>query len=151
MQPISSRVAPKDAEQIHHFVATSPWDTAPLEEVLCLKVDEMLGGKSSFLIVDDTALPKKGKESVGVVHQYCGALGKQANCQCLVSLTLARDDVPAPIALRLYMPQAWTKDRARCEAAKVPDTIGYRPIVADRARRARSGSCCRSALRMRAR
>jgi SRSO17 transposase len=127
IQPISSRVAPKDAEQIHHFVATSPWETAPLEEVLCQKVDEMLGGDSSFLIVDDTGLPKKGKESVGVAHQYCGALGKQANCQCLVSLTLARDDVPAPIGLRLYMPQTWTKDRARCEAAKVPDTISYRP------------------------
>ena|SRR5258708_2077916 len=105
MQPISSRVAPKDAEQIHHFVATSPWDTAPLEDVLCQKADEMLGGESSFLIVDDTALPKKGKESVGVAHQYCGALGKQANCQCLVSLTLARDDIPVPVALRLYMPK----------------------------------------------
>jgi SRSO17 transposase len=127
MQPISSRVAPKDAEQIHHFVATSPWDTAPLEEVLCQKADQMLGGESSFLIVDDTGLPKKGKESVGVAHQYCGALGKQANCQCLVSLTLARDDVPIPIALRLYMPKEWTKDRERCDAAKVPDTISYRP------------------------
>jgi SRSO17 transposase len=127
MQPISSRVAPKDAEQIHHFVATSPWDTAPLEEVLCEKADEMVGGESSFLIVDDTALPKKGKESVGVAHQYFGALGKQANCQCLVSLTLARDEVPLAIALRLYMPKEWTKDRERCEAAKVPDTIIYRP------------------------
>jgi SRSO17 transposase len=127
MHPISARVAPKDAEQIHHFVATSPWDAAPLEEVLCRKADEMLGGESSFMIVDDTALPKKGKESVGVAHQYCGALGKQANCQCLVSLTLARDEVPIPIALRLYMPKEWTKDRERCEAAKVPDTISYRP------------------------
>lgn len=127
MQPISARVAPKDTEQIHHFVATSPWDAAPLEEVLCQKADEMLGGESSFLIVDDTALPKKGKESVGVAHQYCGALGKQANCQCLVSLTLARDEIPIPIALRLYMPKEWTKDRERCEGAKVPDTISYRP------------------------
>lgn len=127
IQPITSRVAPKEAEQIHHFVATSAWDTAPLEEVLCDKIDEMLGGASSFLIVDDTALPKKGKKSVGVAHQYCGALGKQANCQCLVSLTLARDEVPAPVALRLYVPQAWAKDRVRCAAAKVPETIGYRP------------------------
>ena len=39
MQPISSRVAPKDVEQVHHFVATSCWDTAPVEEVLCQKVD----------------------------------------------------------------------------------------------------------------
>jgi SRSO17 transposase len=127
MQPISSRVAPKDVEQIQHFVSTSCWDTAPVEEVLCHKVDEMLGGESSFLIVDDTGLPKKGTHSVGVSHQYCGALGKQANCQCLVSLTLARDDVPAPIALRLYLPKTWTTDSARCKHAKVPSTIGYRP------------------------
>lgn len=127
MQPISLKVAPQDVEQIHHFVATSPWKTAPLEEVLCHKADEMLGGDSSFLIVDDTALPKKGTESVGVAHQYCGALGKQANCQCLVSLTLARDEVPIPIALRLFLPKEWTDDRGRCDAAKVPDAIGYRP------------------------
>jgi SRSO17 transposase len=127
MQPISSRVAPDDIEQIHHFVATSSWDTAPLEEVLCQKVDQMIGGDQSVLIVDDTALPKKGSQSVGVAHQYCGALGKQANCQCLVSLTLARDEIPAPIGLRLFLPQAWTNDLARCERAKVPEAIGYRP------------------------
>jgi SRSO17 transposase len=127
MQPISVRVAPEDVEQIHHFVATSPWKTAPLEEVLCRKADEMLGGESSFLIVDDTTLPKKGTESVGVAHQYCGALGKQANCQCLVSLTLARDEVPIPIALRLFLPKEWTDDRERCDAARVPETIHYRP------------------------
>lgn len=127
MQPISSRVAPKDVEQVHHFVATSCWDTAPVEEVLCHKLDEMLGGDASYLIVDDTSLPKKGIKSVGVAHQYCGALGKQANCQVLVSLTLARDEIPAPIALRLYLPQAWTKDAARCKRAGVPSTIGYRP------------------------
>lgn len=127
MQPISARVAPGDQEQIHHFVATSTWDTAPVEEVLCQKVHSLLGGESSFLIVDDTSLPKKGKESVGVAHQYCGALGKQSNCQCLVSLTLSRDDVHAPIALRLYMPESWTKDRKRLKRAKVPAEIFYRP------------------------
>jgi SRSO17 transposase len=127
MQPISSRVAPGEGEQIHNFVATSCWDPAPVEEVLCRKVDEMLGGEGAVLIVDDTSLPKKGTESVGVAHQYCGALGKQANCQCLVSLTLARDDVPAPVGLRLYLPKSWTDDRARCARAKVPPTKMYRP------------------------
>lgn len=127
MQPISSRVAPNEVEQIQHFVSTSCWETAPVEEVLCDKVDEMLGGESSVLIVDDTSLPKKGSKSVGVAHQYCGALGKQANCQCLVSLTLAKDDVPAPIALRLFLPQAWTKDSERCKRAKIPPEIAYRP------------------------
>ena len=69
MQPISSRVAPEDVEQVHHFVATSCWDTTPLEEVLCHKVDAMLGGDDAFLIIDDTALPKKGTASVAVAHK----------------------------------------------------------------------------------
>jgi SRSO17 transposase len=127
MQPISARVAPRDEEQIHHFVATSNWDTAPVEEVLCAKLDQMLGGEDAYLIVDDTSLPKKGTKSVGVAHQYCGALGKQANCQCLVTLTLARNEVPAPIAFRLYLPKEWTTAPTRCAKAKVPKSIGYRP------------------------
>jgi SRSO17 transposase len=127
VQPISQRVAPSDGEQLHHFVATSEWDTAPLEEVLCAKVDAMLGGDDAFLIIDDTALPKKGDESVGVSHQYCGALGKQANCQSLVSLTLARDEVPVPVGLRLFLPAAWAKDEARRAKTKVPSSIAYRP------------------------
>jgi SRSO17 transposase len=127
MQPISLRVAPEDVEQIHHFVATSCWDTAPLEEVLWQKCEGLLGGNTSYIIVDDTGIPKKGTESVGVAHQYCGALGKQANSQCLVSLTLARNEVFVPIALRLYLPQAWATDRARCKRVRVPATIGYRP------------------------
>jgi SRSO17 transposase len=141
IQPLSMRVAPDKGEQIHNFVATSCWPTEPVEEVLCRKADEMLGGDASFLIVDDTALPKKGTHSVGVAHQYCGALGKQANCQCLVSMTLARDDIQAPIALRLYLPREWTNDRERCDGVKVPAEIGYRPkwrIALDEIKRIRA-------------
>lgn len=127
MEPISSRVAPKDVEQIRHFVSTSCWDAGPLEDVLCKKLNAMLGGDDAYLIVDDTSLPKKGTKSVGVAHQYCGALGKQANCQSLVSLTLARDDMPAPIGLRLYLPKSWTDDAARRAAAKVPATVQFQP------------------------
>jgi SRSO17 transposase len=126
MQPISQRVAPEDVEQIHHFVASSPWDTEPVEAVLCRKADAMLGGDDSYAIVDDTALPKKGSNSVGVAHQYCGALGKKANCQSLVSVTLARAEVCAPIALRLYLPQSWTTDEARRKRARIPVTIRFR-------------------------
>ncbi len=56
-------------------------------------------------MIDDTALRKKGTHSVGVASQYAGALGKKANCQTLVSLTLARDEVPIPIVLRLFLPE----------------------------------------------
>lgn len=125
--PIATRVAPEDEAQLHHFVADSPWDARPLEEVLLQQIDGLLGGDTAHLIVDDTALPKKGEHSVGVAHQYCGALGKQANCQVLVSLTLANREVPAPIALRLFLPQSWTKDSQRRKRTKVPDSLIYRP------------------------
>jgi SRSO17 transposase len=102
--PMAARVAPGDVQQLHHFVATSPWATAPLERVLARTAQRLVGGPAAVLIIDDTALPKQGRHSVGVARQYCGALGKTANCQTLVSLTLARGEVPVPLALRLYLP-----------------------------------------------
>jgi len=75
----------------------------------------------AVLVVDDTALPKQGRHSVGVARQYCGASGKRANCQVLVSLTLARGEVPVPVGLRLFLPEAWAGDPDRCARAGVPD------------------------------
>ncbi len=72
------------------------------------------------LVVDDTALPKKGRHSVGVARQYCGCLGKRANCQVLVSLTLARAEVPVPLGLRLFLPAEWAAAPDRCARAGVP-------------------------------
>ena len=71
-------------------------------------------------MIDDTAVPKKGKHSVGVASQYASALGKNANCQTLVSVTLARDEVPVMVALRLFLPESWTSDLARLKRAGVP-------------------------------
>lgn len=121
VEPMAARVAAGEKEQLHHFVATAKWDTEPLEDVLFEKADELVGGPDAHLIIDDTAIPKKGEHSVGVAHQYCGALGKSANCQSLVSLTLARDDIPVPIALRLYLPDSWASDDARRKKAGVPE------------------------------
>lgn len=127
IEPLAARVAPGQKEQLHHFVAVSEWDCTPLEEVLLDKSDALVGGADAHLIVDDTAIPKKGDQSVGVAHQYCGQLGKQANCQSLVSLTLARENVPVPIALQLYLPESWCSDTKRREKTKVPEDIVYRP------------------------
>jgi len=74
-----------------------------------------VGGPDAHLIVDDTGLLKKGDRPVGVAHQYCGQVGKNANCQVVVSLTLARDEVPVPVALRLFLPETWANDRKRCQ------------------------------------
>jgi SRSO17 transposase len=118
--PMAERFAPGDYDQLHHFVAAGVWDAAPLETELLIQADKLVGGNDAVLVVDDTAIPKKGEHSVGVAAQYASALGKTANCQTLVSLTLARGEVPVPVALRLFLPQGWTNDPARLQRAGVP-------------------------------
>ena len=87
---------------------------------LLVQADKLVGGTDAVLVVDDTAMLKKGKHSVGVAPQYCSALGKIANCQTLVSLTLARREVPIMLALRLFLPESWTSNPARLKRAGVP-------------------------------
>src|SRR5918995_2137007 len=108
-------------DQLQHFIASPAWDDGPLWRVLAEKADGLVGGPEVALVVDDTALPKQGARSVGVARQYCGQLGKRANCQALVSLTLAGREVPVPVGLRLFLPEEWTRDAERCAAAGVPD------------------------------
>jgi SRSO17 transposase len=150
IEPIAARVAPGHEQELRHFVSESEWDDEPIEEVLWDRVDSMVGGEDALLIIDDTALPKKGNESVGVAHQYCGALGKQANCQCLVSLTLAMDEVPVPLSLKLYLPSDWASDTKRRAKVGVPEGIGFREkwrIALDEVKRVkRSGVRFRTVL-----
>jgi len=121
VQPMAARLGLPAHDQLHNFVASPAWEGDALEAVLAVKADAMLGGPNAVLVVDDTALPKKGSASVGVAHQYAGALGKNANCQTLVSLTLARDEVPVPVALRLFLPREWVADPGRLDRAGVPE------------------------------
>jgi len=122
IQPMAERLGLPGHDQLHHFVSSPAWDDAPLWHVLAEEADRQVGGEAAVLVVDDSAVPKKGELSVGVAPQYCGALGKTANCQVLVSLTLAGGEVPLPVGLRLFLPAAWTDDPARCDAAGVPET-----------------------------
>ena len=80
VQPMAERLAPGDYDQLHHFVAAGVWDAAPLETELLIQADRLVGGSDAVLVIDDTAVPKKGKHSVGVASQYASALGKNANC-----------------------------------------------------------------------
>jgi SRSO17 transposase len=133
VQPMAERLAPGDYDQLHHFVAAGLWDVAPLEKELLVQADKLVGGSDAVLVIDDTAVPKKGKHSVGVASQYASALGKNANCQTLVSLTLARDEVPVMVALRLFLPESWTGDLARLKRAGVPleyQTTRTKPEIA---------------------
>ncbi len=120
IQPMAERLALGKSDQLHHFIAAGVWDAAPVETELLVQADRLVGGNDAVLVIDDTAIPKKGAHSVGVAPQYASALGKTANCQTLVSLTLARGEVPVMLALRLFLPESWTSKRARLERAGVP-------------------------------
>ncbi len=118
--PMAKRLGLGECDQLHHFIAAGVWDAVPVEAELLVQADRLVGGSDAVLVIDDTALPKKGTHSVGVAPQYASALGKTSNCQTLVSLTLARDEVPVMMALRLFLPESWTSDRARLRRAGVP-------------------------------
>lgn len=120
IQPMAAREEAAGYDQLHHFVAAGLWDSAPLEAALLAEADRLVGGDDAYLIIDDTALPKKGKHSVGVAPQYATSLGKNANCQTLVSTTLAQGEVPVMIGLKLFLPESWTINPARLARARVP-------------------------------
>ena len=132
VEPMAARVHPQDVESahqsMHHLVADSDWSDAVLLAAVAHEVVPVLsqrGQAPCFWIIDDTSYRKWGKHSVGVARQYCGHLGKTENCQVAVSLSLATVEGSLPLAYRLYLPQEWTGNRKRCQAAGVPRAIGF--------------------------
>lgn len=131
VEPMAARISPSRVSAEHqsllHFVGQAPWDDqavlrATREYALpCMREH----GPISAWIIDDSGVPKKGKHSVGVANQYCGVLGKNANCQVSVSLSLANDETSLPVAHRLYLPASWAEAPERRKKTKVPDEIAF--------------------------
>ncbi|MFE0522977.1 transposase [Streptomyces sp. NPDC058954] len=74
-------------------------------------------------VIDDVSFPKFGTASVGVARQYCGAVGKRANCQVAVSVHAATDTASCPLQWQLYLPREWTDEPDRCHRAGVPQDV----------------------------
>jgi SRSO17 transposase len=115
-------------QRLMHIVADSEWsDEEMLAKVRELVVPSMTRrGPIEVWIIDDTSFPKQGKHSVGVHRQYCGQLGKQANCQVTVTLSIANHHASLPIAYQLYLPREWADDKARRKKAHVPAAIRFK-------------------------
>jgi len=131
VEPMAAQTAPRQVsrahQSMHHFVANAPWDD---QAVLAAARDWALTQLERHApigawVVDDTGIPKKGKHSVGVARQYCGTLGKTANCQVAVSVSLANKTMSVPAAWRLYLPEEWVTDPERRAAVGVPPEMGY--------------------------
>jgi len=117
---------PSQVRMTQVFLSQSPWPDTPLRQELGRWVASELGRDDGVLIFDESSFPKCGTKSVGVARQYCGALGKVANCQVAVYVAYASDAGHTLLDTRLYLPDEWTDDPVRCRAAGVPEGVVFR-------------------------
>ena len=112
---------PTSYQAFQHFITHAPWDA----EGVWRRLRSVVPARTGILILDETSFPKSGPHSVGVARQYCGALGKVANCQVAVTAALWTGQRAWPMGALLYLPEAWTTDPARCAAARIPATVRF--------------------------
>jgi SRSO17 transposase len=130
IEPMAARLQ-TDSQKLQQFLADSPWDEQDVWRAIRRKVVPVLEPLAAW-IIDETGWLKQGNKSVGVAHQYCGAVGKQANCQVSVEVVVSDGEIAAPVAGQLYLPESWTSDQARCQAAGVPPGVSFqtKPAIA---------------------
>jgi SRSO17 transposase len=110
---------------VQHLLERAQWDADAARDVLREYVVKQLGERDAVLIVDETGFVKKGEHSAGVQRQYSGTAGRIENSQIGVFLCYAGHGGSAFIDRELYVPQAWTDERARCEAAGIPGSVEF--------------------------
>jgi SRSO17 transposase len=125
IEPIASRLPDGDVQALQQFVNQSPWPSQEVRASLARKVEGEFVPEAYWLI-DEVSFPKQGQHSVGVARQYCGALGKTANCQVAVTLDLGTEESSTPLDWALYLPEQWIKDPVRRKAAGVPEEIIFK-------------------------
>ena len=127
IEPLSRRITlpdgltSQDPEQaLQQFVNQSPWDEQKVLRRYRARLAETFASPDGLFVLDDTSFPKQGRHSVGVQRQYCGALGKKANCQVAPSIHYVAPAGHYPLELRLYLPDSWLADEDRLDQAGVP-------------------------------
>ena len=126
---IAAAVAGTSTERLQHLLTDAAWDAQALDEARVKRLLALHAPTAGVLVFDDTGLPKKGTESVGVAAQYSGTLGKIGNCQVVVSAEYLVDDPASstpfhfPVSARLYLPESWITDDERRKQTHVPAEI----------------------------
>ena len=122
-----SETVPASARVMQRFLTESSWDDDAVIGRLQEYLGPRLGHAAAAWVLDGSDFPKQGRKSVGVARQYCGRLGKVANCQAGMFLAYISPLGRALVDKRLYLPESWTSDKDRCAAAGVPEERrGYR-------------------------
>ena len=128
IEPLSRRVTlpevltgTQDPDQgLQQFIGQSTWDEGAVGRRYRALMAKTFADPAGVFVLDDTTFPKAGTHSVGVQRQYCGALGKKANCQAAASLHYVGKHGHVPLALRLFLPAGWLEDATRLDKAGVP-------------------------------
>jgi SRSO17 transposase len=122
MQAMLARVTePVSYQAFQHFITHAPWDA----DRIWRRLLEILPERRGVLIIDGTSFPKQGPHSVGVARQYCGALGKIANCQVAVTAALWTGTRAWLLGALLYLPQSWSEDANRRAATRIPSMVSF--------------------------
>jgi len=125
IEPMAYRLPDGDVQSLQQFVNQSPWSSEKVRSSLARKVEREFVPEAYWLI-DEVSFPKQGKHSVGVARQYCGALGKTANCQVAVSLDLGTEESSTPLDWALYLPEPWINDPVRRKESGIPEEITFK-------------------------
>jgi SRSO17 transposase len=119
--PLPPGLDVSDPDQaLQQFLGQSTWDEQAVLRRYRATMAAKFAHQDGIFVIDDTTFPKQGKHSVGVQRQYCGALGKKANCQCAVSVHYVAPKGHYPLNMRLYLPDSWLGDAGRLDKTGVP-------------------------------
>ncbi|WP_079163222.1 IS701 family transposase [Streptomyces canus] len=124
IQAMAARLPDGNEQNLQQFVNQSTWDPVPVQRRICERMLPLIG--PAAWVIDDVSMPKDGRMSAGVAPQYCGALGKRANCQVAVSVHAASDTASCPLQWRLFLPREWAADTGRRNLTRVPPEVTHR-------------------------
>jgi SRSO17 transposase len=125
IEPMANRLPGGDVQALQQFVNQSPWSHEEVRASLARKVEQEFVPEAYWLI-DEVSFPKQGQHSVGVARQYCGTLGKTANCQVAVTLDMGTEESSTPLDWALYLPEKWANDPVRRKEAGVPEEVTFK-------------------------
>ncbi|WP_369265157.1 IS701 family transposase [Streptomyces sp. R35] len=124
IQAMASRLPDGNEQNLQQFVNQSTWDPVPVQRRINERLLPLV--KAAAWVIDDVSVPKDGQMSVGAAPQYCGALGKRANCQVAVSVHAASDTASCPLQWRLFLPGEWALDSERRAKTIIPPEVTHR-------------------------
>ncbi|MFE3182774.1 IS701 family transposase [Streptomyces violascens] len=124
IQAMAGRLPDGNEQNLQQFVNQSTWDPVPVRRRIAERMLSLIS--PAAWVIDDVSFPKDGSMSVGVAPQYCGALGKEANCQVAVSVHAVTDAASCPLNWRLFLPEQWAADTERRRRTRIPPAASHR-------------------------